>query len=70
MSPSTALIVNVVLDVVVLGALAYVCRVPLRLRAERASLHTPSRRLQHAREQEPAWTPAQALTGAVRPPPR
>jgi hypothetical protein len=54
MSPSTALIVNVVLDVVVLGALAYVCRVPLRLRAERASLHTPSRRLQHAREQEPA----------------
>jgi hypothetical protein len=54
MSVTTALIVNVVLDGVVLGTLAYVCRVPLRLRAELAALHTPSRRLQHAREHEAA----------------
>lgn len=50
MSLSTAVIVNVVLDVVVLGVLGYVCRVPLRLRVEMATLHTPSRPPQHARE--------------------
>jgi hypothetical protein len=52
MSPSTAVIVNVVLDVVVLGTLGYVCRVPLRLPVEVAALHPPSRRPQHAREQQ------------------
>jgi hypothetical protein len=51
MSPSTAVIVIVALDVSVLGALAYVCRMPLRLGVEKAQLRTPSRRPQHAREQ-------------------
>jgi hypothetical protein len=49
MSLSTAVIVNVVLDVVVLGVLGYVCRVPLRLGVEKAELRTPSRPPQHAR---------------------
>jgi hypothetical protein len=52
MSPSTAVIVNVVLDAVVLGALGCVCRVPLRLGVKQAELRIPSRRAQRAREQQ------------------
>jgi hypothetical protein len=36
MSLSTAVIVNVVLDVLVLGALGYLCRMPLRLGIKKA----------------------------------
>ena len=51
MSPSTAVIVNVVLDTVVLGTLGYFFRMPLRLGVRKAALHTPSRLPQHARGQ-------------------
>ena len=51
MSPSTAVIVNVVLDAVVLGALGCVCRVPLRLGVKQAELRIPSRRAERVREQ-------------------
>jgi hypothetical protein len=42
MSLSTAIPVIVVLDAAVLGALAYLCRVPFRLGIESAQLRTPS----------------------------
>jgi hypothetical protein len=54
MSPSTAVVVNVVLDAVVLGTLGYVCRMPLRLGVRKAALHTPSHRPPHARGQRVA----------------
>lgn len=60
MSTSTTVIVIVALDAAVLGALAYVCRMPFRLGAERAELRTT--RPQHAHRSP--------LTGAVRQPPR
>jgi hypothetical protein len=61
MSTSTTVTVIVALDAAVLGALAYVCRMPFRLGAERAELRTTSRP-QHAHRSP--------LTEAVRQPPR
>jgi hypothetical protein len=47
MSPSTTVIAIVALDVLVLGALAYVCRIPFRLGVERAQLRTSSQEARH-----------------------
>jgi hypothetical protein len=47
MSLSTAILVNVVLDVAVLGVLAHVCRVPFRLSIERAQLRAHSQEARH-----------------------
>jgi hypothetical protein len=61
MSVSTAILVNVVLDAAVLGALAYVCRRPFRLGVNRAELRTASR--PHHAQHRP-------LTEAAPQPPR
>lgn len=71
MSLSTAVIINVVLAVAVLGALGYVCRAPFRLGVEGAQLTTPSQPLQEELEQGAAWTNphVRPLTEAVQQPP-
>jgi hypothetical protein len=54
MSLSTAFIVNLVLDVTALGALAHFCRTPFRLGDRSAQVPTPSDALQAEREQRAA----------------
>ena len=54
MSLSTALIVNLVLDVTVIGVLAHVCRRPFRLSDHSERVATPSRALEAEREQRAA----------------
>ena len=51
MSLSTAIIVNLVLDAMALGALAYVCRMPFRLGVPKAPPLMPSRMSQGQRPQ-------------------
>jgi hypothetical protein len=61
MSLSTALIVNLALDVTVLGALAHLCRAPFRLSDRSALVRMPSRALPAERDERAAQAPAEAF---------